>query len=167
MSNASLNASETASPPGPSDPTSAAPTEEDEAGTRSNPYPIGQSVTSDDWQVTLGTPREATAEAAAENPFNDEPAPGMEFWMVPVSATYTGDETGSLMFGLPVQFVGSDNRAYSDRCGVIPNDVSDVGDLNASGSAEGNVCIAVPAGADGLWAVKPGFLGDPVFFAAN
>jgi hypothetical protein len=60
--------------------------------------------------------------------------------------------------------VGSDNRTYSDSCGVIPNPLSDIGDLYPGGVAEGNVCVTVPAGADGLWTVETGFVGDPVFF---
>jgi len=31
------------------------------------------------------------------------------------------------------------------------------------GSAQGNVCVAVPAGAKGLWTVSMSF-GDPIFF---
>jgi hypothetical protein len=58
---------------------------------------------------------------------------------------------------------GSDNRTYDDSCGVVPNPLSDVGALYKGGSAQGNICVAVPAGADGLWTVSTSF-GDPVFF---
>ena len=65
--------------------------------------------------------------------------------------------------GLAVKFVGSDNRTYDDSCEVIPDPLSDVGALYKGGSAQGNVCVAVPAGAEGLWTVSTSF-GDPVFF---
>jgi hypothetical protein len=85
---------------------------------------------------------------------------------VPLTATYTGDGTGSPGFDIRVQFVGSDNRTYGDSCGVIPNPRSDVGDLYNGGTANGNACVAVPAGAEGLWTVTNGF-GDPAFFKAT
>lgn len=133
-------------------------------GTRDDPLAIGETVSNDEWTVTLGQPAEAWGAIAAENRFNDPPAPGMEYWVVPVRATYTGSDTGNPTWDITVQFVGSDNRTYSDYCGVIPDPLSDIGELYAGGVAEGNVCVAVPAGADGLWTLKTGFIGDPIFF---
>ena len=52
----------------------------------------------------------------------------MEYWVVPVTATYTGDDTGNTAFNISVKFVGSDNRTYDNRCGVIPAPLDDVGD---------------------------------------
>lgn len=152
---------------------SSAPTTTDQsttssaAGSRENPYPIGQTVGNQDWQVTLGQPHEAWTEIRANNEFNDPPKAGMEFWIVPVNAVYTGDATGNVQFGVAVKFVGSDNRTYGDSCGVIPNPLSDIGDLYKNGVAKGNTCVAVPAGADGLWTVSTGFGGNPVFFSAK
>ena len=151
---------------GNTDPSREKSSTSDEPGTRQNPIPIGQTVTSKDWEVTLGVPREAGAEVAAANQFNDRPKAGFEFWVVPVTATYIGDESGSVMFGVRVSFVGSDNRTYNDYCGVIPDPLSDVGELYQGGVAKGNACVSVPAGADGLWAVTSG-IGDPVFFTAK
>jgi hypothetical protein len=82
-------------------------------------------------------------------------------------ATYAGNKTGNPGFGITVKFVGSDNRTYDDRCGVIPDPLSDVGDLYKGGVAKGNTCVAVPAGANGLWTVSTGFVGKPVFFVAK
>jgi hypothetical protein len=158
----------TAAPGGSAHPatTSAEATPSTEQGSRANPFPIGTPVTNKDWQVTLGAPREAGAEVAAENQFNDSPKAGMQFWIVPVTATYTGDTTGNLAFGISVKFVGADNVTYDDRCGVIPTPLDDVGDLYKDGTAQGNVCVAVPAGADGLWSLATGF-GAPAFFTAR
>lgn len=135
-------------------------------GSRENPYPIGEAVQSRNWEVTLGAPYEAGAQIAAENEFNDPPKPGMQFWIVPVTATYTGDRTGNVTFDITVKFVGSDNRTYDNSCGVIPNPLNDVGDLYKGGSAKGNKCVEVPAGADGLWTLTTGF-GNPAFFTAQ
>ncbi|MFA5711634.1 hypothetical protein [Mycolicibacterium sp.] len=139
----------------------------DQPGTRENPLTIGQPVTSDDWSIQLGPPREAGAEVQAENQFNDPPGAGMQFWVVPVTATYTGESTGQPAFDISVKFVGADNRTYDDSCGVIPSPLADVGELYAGGVAEGNVCVAVPAGADGLWTLTAGLLGKPMFFTAQ
>jgi hypothetical protein len=147
-------------------PASTSPTRSDESsqgGSRENPFPIGQSVHNEEWQVTLGAPHESGAAIAAENQFNDPPDAGMEYWIVPVTATYTGNKTGNAGFDVSVKFVGSDNRTYENSCGVIPNPLNEVGALYKSGSAQGNVCMAVPAGAEGLWTVSTSF-GDPVFF---
>lgn len=44
-----------------------------------------------------------------------------------------------------------------------PGSLNDVGELYAGGVAAGNACVAVRAGADGLWTVSAGW-SDPVFF---
>lgn len=136
----------------------------EERGSRENPLPIGEQVKNADWSVNLGQPYLANSEVAAENQFNDPPPAGMEYWIIPVDATYTGNETGNPMFEISVKFVGSDNRTYSDNCGVIPAPLQDIGELYAGGQATGNTCVAVPAGADGLWTLTAGFGGSPVFF---
>ncbi|SDC39548.1 hypothetical protein SAMN05216410_1792 [Sanguibacter gelidistatuariae] len=135
-------------------------------GTRANPFAIGEAVGNEDWSVVLSAPREAGAEVSAENQFNSPPAAGFEFYIVPVSATYTGAETGTAWLDLQVAFVGSDGVTYSDSCGVIPESLNDVGELYAGGVAAGNACVAVPAGADGLWTVSAGW-SDPVFFTTT
>lgn len=81
-----------------------------EPGSRDNPFPIGQTVTNKEWKVTLGAPREASSEVLMENQFNDPPEAGGEYWIVPVTATYIGNDTGNAAFGISVKFVGSDNR---------------------------------------------------------
>lgn len=136
-------------------------------GARDNPLPVGAHVTNGDWDIALGTPHEAGDEVSAENPFNDPPKPGMEYWVVPITATYTGTDTGTAWLDLTIKFVGSDNKTYSDRCGVIPDDLSDVDQVYPGGTAEGNTCIAVPAGADGLWSVSAGFMGKPTFYTSK
>ncbi len=133
-----------------------------EKGSRQDPLLIGQTVSNKDWSVTLGTPREATAEVASENQFNESPKPGTQFWIVPVTATYLGEGSQS-PFSVRVEFVGSDNRTYDDSCGVIPDPINDSGELYKDGTAKGNACVEVPTGADGLWTVTTGF-GDPIFF---
>ncbi|WP_205635020.1 DUF2510 domain-containing protein [Mycolicibacterium elephantis] len=164
-----FNESDLSASPGTTDRSTLSPSspnrsqDENQSGSRQNPFPIGETVSNPDWDITLGTPREAWSEIASENQFNEPPEPGTEFWIVPVIATYKGNETGSTAWEISVKFVGSDNRTYDDYCGVIPDPLVDIGDLYKGGTAQGNVCVAVPAGADGLWSVSTGF-GKPVFF---
>ncbi|MCK9792322.1 DUF4190 domain-containing protein [Isoptericola sp. 4D.3] len=138
-----------------------------EEGTRDNPFTFAETVGNDDWTVDLGKPREAWLDIQAENQFNEAPADGMEYWIVPVEATYTGSETGTPWVDLTVEFVGDDSVTYSDSCGVIPDDLTDVDELYEGGSAKGNVCVAVPAGAPGTWTLTAGWFADPVFFRAK
>lgn len=135
-------------------------------GSRSAPFTIGETVGNEDWSVTLGEPTEAWKRVKAENQFNDPPADGFEFYLVPVTATYIGDESGFAWLDLRVKFVGADGVTYEDRCGVIPDDLDDVGELYEGGVAEGNTCVVVPEGAEGLWTLTAGW-SDPVFFVAG
>lgn len=135
-------------------------------GTRANPFPVGTTVSNEDWSLVLGTPREAWGEISAENQFNSPPEAGLEFWIVPVTATYQGATSGTPWLDITVKFVGDDSVTYEDYCGVIPGDLDEVGELYAGGVAEGNVCIAVPAGAPGLWTATTGW-GEPSFFTAR
>lgn len=137
-----------------------------ESGTRANPFAIGDAVGNDDWSVTLGAPAESWSAIKAENQFNDPAPKGFDYYMVPVSATYTGANTGNAWLDLTVEFVGDDGVTYSDRCGVLPDNLNDVGELYEGGKAKGNVCVTVPEGAKGLWTLTVGW-GDPVFFTAS
>lgn len=133
-------------------------------GTRENPFPIGHPVHNEEWQVRLDDPCEA-GDIVAANKYNDPPEAGMEYWIVPVTATYTGDTTGKLN-SIAVKFV-SDNRNYDHGYGAaIPDPLYEIGALFNSGTAKGNVCVAVPAGANGLWTVSMGS-DRPIFFRSE
>jgi hypothetical protein len=139
---------------------------EPDVGTQENPLPLGDTVKSGDWEIELGEPREAWAQIQAENRYNIAPDPGMEYWIVPVTATYLGAGTESAFLDVTVQFVGADDETYPDACGVIPDPLSDVEDVSSGEVARGNVCVEVPQGADGLWRVHSG-RAHPIFFDAR
>ncbi len=150
------------------EPTQPEPTEEPtpEPGSRENPFAIDNPVGNDDWDIQLGEPYEAWEEVQAENMFNDPPADGMEFWMLPVTVTYIGTETADPAWDLEFGFVGDDGRTYDDDCGVIPDEMYDVGEMYPDAEASANVCLAVPEGAPGLWTVAASFT-EPVFFTTE
>ncbi|QAY63454.1 DUF4190 domain-containing protein [Xylanimonas allomyrinae] len=134
------------------------------SGTRQNPYPVGTQVTSTDWTITLGTPREAWGEIQAANQFNTAPDDGMEYWIVPLTGTFTGDQPSTPWVDLSVRFVGDDNVTYDGTCGVVPDSLIDVAELYAGAELSANACVAVPAGAPGLFTLRTSLFGDQVFF---
>lgn len=137
------------------------PAAEPEVGTRENPAPAGSAIELTDWTVSLGaTNRDAAADVAAANQFNAPPVEGRVFVLAPVTATYTGAESGTAWVSLGVHFVGSAGNTYGtgsdDYCGVIPTPLSDSGELYAGAAATGNVCVSVPAAEveGGSWVVE-------------
>jgi len=147
------------------------------AGTRKNPVPVGTAAQVGDWTVTLApTNVDATDIVKAENQFNDPPADGRQFVMVELSLTYDGDEDAQIPWvSLSTKFVGSDGNTYGtgtdDYCGVIPGNLTDVGEMYAGATATGNVCVSVPTAAvdGGRWTVEESFSfsSKPVFFALS
>lgn len=136
-------------------------------GTRAHPLPVGAEFTDGDWTVTLGQPHEGWEEIRAVDPYSEQPTEGTEYWMVPVTATYTGEESAAPWLDLQFAFVGEDGRSYSDQClALVPDDLYEVDDLYTDATVEANVCLQVPANSKGLWTVTA-FWGDPVFFAAE
>jgi hypothetical protein len=132
-----------------------------EVGTRENPAPAGSTIELTDWTVAVGaTNRDAGAAVAAANQFNAPPVEGRAFVLAPVTATYTGAESGTAWVSLGIQFVGNAGNTYGmgsdDYCGVIPTPLSDSGELYAGAAANGNVCVSVPAAEieGGTWVVE-------------
>ncbi|GEL93792.1 hypothetical protein [Cellulomonas composti] len=162
---------------------SAAPDDVDDAtndgtGTRANPYPAGSTIELEDWTVVLGTTVQDATDAILDDdalldddPINDSPALGRQFVMVPVTATYTGAETGLAWIDLEVDFVGSAGNTFGfdedSYCGLIPDSLVDEGRLYPGATAEGNECRSVPSGqvAGGTWALSTGGGDEPVFVA--
>jgi hypothetical protein len=134
---------------------------------------IGASV--GDWSVTLDvTNKNATDAVSAENQFNDPPAAGRNLVMTRVTVIYNGDGQERPSFDLQFQFAGSAGNTFgsgtSDYCGVIPDSLTNVGEMFAGATGSGNICVSVDAAQieGGAWYVQE-LLNmsdeDPVFFA--
>lgn len=155
--------------------TTEAPASDSGAGTRDDPVPLGEAAdTGDGWTVTVVDVNfDAAAAIAAENQFNEPPAPGRQFVMPTLEVTYDGAEAQANTFELGITAVGDSNVEYGgsfdDSCGVIPNGLTDANDLFQGGSVSGTVCWSVEsADIDSLvMIVEPSFSfeEDPVFFA--
>lgn len=155
--------------------TTEAPASDSGAGTRDDPVPLGEAAdTGDGWTVTVVDVNfDAAAAIAAENQFNEPPAPGRQFVMPTLEVTYDGAEAQANTFELGITAVGDSNVEYGgsfdDSCGVTPNGLTDANDLFQGGSVTGTVCWSVEsADIDSLvMIVEPSFSfdEDPVFFA--
>ncbi|MDT3438321.1 hypothetical protein [Pseudofrankia sp. BMG5.37] len=145
-------------------------------GTRENPVPAGTTVKIGDWQVSLGpTVQNATDQVRGENQFNEPPAAGRQFVMVPVTLVYKGSKSGTPLVDLSIKFLGSGGNTFGsggsqdDYCGVIPNPIDNLSEMFPDATASGNECASVPSDqvASGLWIVEQSFAlnDDRTFYA--
>lgn len=149
----------------------------DELGSRSAPLPIGATVVIDDemggvWEVTLLPPTlNANEIVLAENMFNEEPPKGLQYALLPVSATYLGEETGTAAWDLEFAFVSAAGTTHKqfDVAAVGPDELSSVNELYNGGVAEGNIVIAIPSAdaESGTWRVSTSWGGAEAFFTAQ
>ncbi|MBD5786973.1 hypothetical protein IF650_12370 [Cellulosimicrobium terreum] len=131
------------------------------SGTPEHPWSIGSTVYGPEWDVTLATPRDATAEILAADPVAAPPAGGAEYWVVPASAYYWGldedvDEPGSVRLA----FVDDAGVEHATGCPGVPGALVTTGELTPDATLVGSLCVTVPAGADGVWRLTLGH-GEP------
>ncbi len=143
-----------------------------EAGTRENPLPVGTPLkTSEGWEVVInGVDFEAADGIAAQNQFNDPAPPGLRYVLVNATITNSSTEPGYPDVAVSIEMIGSQNRVWDGAnafcSAVIPEPISNAGELFPGGGYTGNACLQVPEAevADGslLLVVGPAF-GDTVF----
>lgn len=146
-------------------------------GSRDKPVPAGTAAHVGTWDVTVhSTNVDAARAVLATNQFNEKPAAGRQFVMATVTTTYTGAKSGTPWADLSFHFAGAKGNTFgtgdNDNCGVIPNDLSDAGELFSNAKAKANVCVSVPGDqiSGGTWMVEESFaLSDDsrVFMTAN
>jgi len=138
-----------------------------DVGTRAHPLPAGTPIDDGDWTVTLGAPYDGWSEIRAEDPYSEPPEEGTEYWLVPVTATYTGSDSAEPWLDLQFGFVSEENRSYEDWCPVIvPDDLMEVDALYTDATVEANVCLQIPAEASGLWTVGS-YWGEKTFVSGQ
>lgn len=139
-----------------------------EAGTRGNPHPLGTTVASDDWEVTVNsfTP-DATEAVLAENEFNDKPADGSTYALVNVTLKRVAAEAGTPM-EVDVSYVTAAGNVVTiaDAFAVAPDALS-INELYEGASVTGNVVLQIPTGDAGVLRIRPGILSDETFFATS
>ena len=115
-------------------------------GTRGNPYPIGDTISVGEWDITVtDVAEDATADILAENSFNEVPADGRQFFMVGIEATYNGTASDFLFASTSLSTVGSLALAYTgeDTCGVVPREIEVFSEVFPGGTVAGNLCWSV------------------------
>lgn len=150
---------------------------QDNFGSRSEPLTQGDTVVIDDgmggvWEVSVGPAiLDANALVAEENMFNDEPPEGFQYALLPVQATYLGEETGSPAWDLDFAFVSSSGTTHKefDVTVVGPDELSNSNELYSGGVAEGNIVIAVPSEdiENGTWRISTSWGEQDIFFQAQ
>jgi hypothetical protein len=133
-------------------------------GTRDNPVPVGTSISSDEWTVTVDAYNPAGNEiVAAANQFN-EPAPaGSHYEIVTYTVTYTGEDSGmALMVGLDLVTAGGNVIDGSESLAALEDEIG-FDELFNGASATGSTAFIVPDGESVLVRVTPGMFADEVF----
>jgi hypothetical protein len=132
---------------------------------RANPAAIGQTVTTDEWQVTVREVfrgNEAWAMAQAANQFNDPPEPGMEYVAVKVHARLISTEDRAVAIDNSYfKSTGSAGVLYDQPSVVDPDPMLDVS-LFPGGQYEGWVVLQAAQDETGLTAVF-----EPLFDFGN
>ena len=143
-----------------------------DGSSRTTPLPLGSTIATDDWSVTLNSASlNATDQVLAANTFNDPPAEGNVYLLVNVTVTYTGtDPQGDIFFGT-IDYVtteGTTVGAY-DSFAVAPDSLDTLTTLYEGGATTGNLVFEVPAATagDGVLAVTPALFADRTFVAVS
>lgn len=136
------------------------------AGTREDPLPFGSTIQNDDWTITLSNfNADANAEVADANMFNEEPTDGMQWIVLEVSATYSGEDAGNTL-ELTFDYVTADGNVVDEfgASGLEP-EFDGFAELYTGATAAGKIGFLVPDTVDGMVRVTPSLFGDDVFFA--
>lgn len=140
---------------------------------RNSPLGVGRIGKVGDYELSvISVTSNANDIVAAENQFNEPPAPNHQFFMARIAVTYVGAASGNPAFELNFQTVGASSSSYStfnNDCGVIPGDQYSITEQFTGGSAEFNLCWNIEsADADSLVMYVESlfaFNSEPVWFS--
>lgn len=141
-------------------------------GTRDNPYPIGSTISEDDWDLTVNSVTlDANEAVASGNTFNDPPADGHQYIMVNITVTYTGDDADGSIPLNTIEYVTADGNTINsyDSMAIPPEQFDSMSTLYNGASTTGNIAFAVPSdtAGEGTLAVRASMFGDKVFVAVQ
>lgn len=132
-------------------------------GTRDNPVPVGTSISSDEWTVTIDAVNADGNAVVAASQFNDPAPAGSHYEIVTYTVTYTGADSGMAMMVGVDMVTSSGNVIDSYDNPVILEDSIGLDELFNGASATGSLAFAVPDGETALVRVTPGMFADEVF----
>lgn len=141
-------------------------------GSRANPLVVGETVSGDEWEVTVHSiNRDAGGLIAAENRFNDPAPEGSSYALVDVSATYLGDDSEMAMLSTGIAYVtgGGETISAYEHTAIAPDAFNSSRELYNGGTERGNISIAIPDDdPDGTLRVRLGlFSTEDYFFEAE
>ena len=85
-----------------------------------------------------------------ENMFNDKPKPGYHYILVELKTTNIGKKSSDPYFDLTWKCIDSTGRQYSDPSEVLPNDLSNAGNVPPGSFVQGDVACLVKDSSEGL-----------------
>jgi len=107
------------------------------------PLALCQAGSIEGWDVAVtAVELDATQTILDENFLNEEPADGSQYLMFTLAGTNTGDAASDPFIDLMTAVDIGDMR-YEDTCGVLPNDLVDVGEIAPGESFTANGCVFV------------------------
>jgi len=131
-------------------------------GSREEPLAIGETIVTDEYEVVINSiDLNATEQVLAADEYNEAPPEGEIYAIVNVTVTYTGEDSSSDgMVG--IDYVGADGvvkgDAYAYAWGIEPE--FGMTELFTGASATTNLVLQLPAEADGVLRVSPGFFDE-------
>ena len=117
------------------------------------------------WAIAVtDTEPNANEIVLAENPFNEAPAPGNQFYMVLLEAKYLGSDSTTFTNSFTVKTLGQSGIAYTTfehSCGVIPDEFPTYTEMFTGGAIKGWLCWQVSsADVDSLQIFIDEWFGD-------
>ena len=131
-------------------------------GSREEPLATGEAIVTDEYEVVINSiDLNATEQVLAADEYNEAPPEGEIYAIVNVTVTYTGEDSSSDgMVG--IDYVGADGvvkgDAYAYAWGIEPE--FGMTELFTGASATTNLVLQLPAEADGVLRVSPGFFDE-------
>ena len=143
-----------------------------DGATRENPLPIGATVSTDEWDVTVNSvDLNATDAVTAANPVNDAPADGQTYVMANVTAKYKGDDPQGSMPMIGFAFVTPEGNTIDsyDSMVIAPDYFDQSTTLYKDAEETGNFAFLVDeaTAADSVLAVSPDMFAQNRFVAVK
>jgi hypothetical protein len=131
---------------------------------RTNPAPLGSTITGGDWTVRINSVTTIDADSLGQS----APA-GKTLLMVNMTATYNGHDSQGDSAWASVKYVAPDGKSFDgtdeDKLWIPKNEFSLTKTLYHGGTETGNELIAIPSDnwQAGVLAVSPALLSDDTF----
>jgi hypothetical protein len=119
-------------------------------GSREHPLPAGTTVSvqisgGGSLDITLGEPNlNADDEIARQNDRRGRPSEGSKYIIVPVTATYHGDESALPWYDAIVEYKSPNGPTFEDSYANLDTGVLDVDDLHDGETVKYEMAIMVP-----------------------